>query len=178
MLFEVRELAVNDCLPAVCEIIRLSFATVAEELHLTPQNCQYHPAFLSDSDLAESLCKPGVICFSALENGLPVGFVAIWPKGKDAFAIDQGQPVAQDPDTYELTRLCVLPEHRHAGLGARLIHAALQAAKEHGAQKIEIGIIAENERLRRWYESHGFRATAVREYGHLPFTVCEMERLL
>jgi len=117
--------------------------------------------------LAEPLLRPGVICFGAFANNanqakhMPLGFVAIWPKGRE---------------TYELTRLCVLPEHRHAGLGARLLLAALQAVKGHGARKIEVGIIAENERLKRWYEGHGFRVVAMREYGHLPFTVCEMER--
>lgn len=163
MLYEVRELAVNEYLSAVCEVIHLAFADVAEEFHLTPQNCRNHPSFLSDSVLAASLCRPGVLCFGALADDVPVGFVAIWPKGHDVF---------------ELTRLCVLPEHRRAGLGGRLIQAAFQAAEEHGAHKMEIGIIAENERLKRWYESYGFRATAVREYGHLPFTVCEMEREL
>jgi len=177
MLYIVREIAIQEYLPAVCEVIRLAFATVAEELHLTRQNCRYHPAFLSDSDLADSLCRPGVLCFGAISNDIPVGFAAVWPKSEDAFAMDQA-PVAPACDAYELARLCVLPEYRHAGLGARLLQAAFQAAKEHGAQRIEIGIIAENERLRRWYEHNGFTVTAVREYSHLPFTVCEMEREL
>jgi len=166
MLFEIREIAADEYLPAVCEVIRLAFATVAEEFHLTPQNCQKHPAFLSDSDLAESLQKPGVIFFCVFandSNDALVGFVAIWPKGHGV---------------YELTRLCVLPAHRHAGLGARLLQAAVQSAKKHGARRISIGIIAENEQLKRWYENHGFTVTAVREYSHLPFTVCEMEREL
>lgn len=188
MLFEVRELKIEDFLPGVCNLIRLAFSDVAEEFHLTPQNCRYHPAFLSDSDFADSLCRPGVICLGAFANDLPgpprspqaswgdlVGFAAVWPKTEDAFAIDQS-PVLQCPDTYELTRLCVLPEHRHAGLGGLLLRFALQSAREHGARNIEIGMIAENERLRAWYERHGFRVTAVREYAHLPFRVCEMER--
>ena len=176
MFFNVREIVIDDYLPAMCEVIRLAFSSVAEEFQLTPQNCRYHPAFLTDSDLTDSLRRPGVLCFGAFaSDNEPVGFAAIWPKEEDAFAMDQGS-IANSPGTYELTRLCVLPEHRHAGLGARLMQAASLAAKGQGAHKITIGIIAENERLGRWYEGHGFRATAVREYRHLPFTVCEMER--
>lgn len=176
MFYEVREINFDEHMSCVCEVIRLAFADAAEEFHLTPQNCRYHPAFLSDSDFAGSLCRPGVICFGAFtpDDGL-AGFAAVWPKTEDSFATDQ-PPAAYGPGTYELTRLCVLPAHRHAGLGARLMEAALQAAKAHGAHKIEIGIIAGNGRLKAWYEGHGFRAAAVREYGHLPFTVCEMER--
>ena len=162
MFYEVREL--NNIIVRNTEIgtvIRLAFADIAKEFHLTPTNCPKHPSFLSDSDLTHSLSRPGVLCFGALTDDTLVGFVAIWPK-------DQG--------VHELTRLCILPEHRHAGLGARLLQAAVQAAREHDACRIEIGIIAENERLKRWYEKHGFRATAVRGYAHLPFQVCEMER--
>jgi ribosomal protein S18 acetylase RimI-like enzyme len=36
--------------------------------------------------------------------------------------------------------------------------------------------MAENTRLKRWYEGYGFRETAVKKYPHLPFTVCEMDR--
>jgi len=162
MFYEVREF--SDPLRYINEIgavIRLAFADVAQEFHLTPENCPKHPSFLSDADMLEPLARPGVLSFGALasDNTL-VGFVAIWPKGQGA---------------YELTRLCVLPEHRHAGLGARLLQAAVQAARGRGARKIEIGIIEENERLKCWYETNGFQATALREYAHLPFTVCEME---
>jgi len=162
MFYEVREL--NSPIQRDAEIgavVRLAFADVAEEFHLTPTNCPNHPSFLSDADMLKPLSRPGVLPFGALtSDNVLVGFVAVWPKGKGA---------------YELTRLCVLPEHRHAGLGARLLRVAVQAARERGTRKIEIGIIAENERLKRWYEGHGFREKAAKEYAHLPFTVCEME---
>ncbi|MDR2686183.1 MAG: GNAT family N-acetyltransferase [Oscillospiraceae bacterium] len=160
MFYEVR--AISNIAGRSAEIgavIRLAFADVAEEFHLTPTNCPKHPSFLPDSDIIEQLSRPGVICFGALANDTLVGFVSVWPKRRGA---------------YELTRLCVLPEHRHAGLGAGLLQAAVQAAEERGARKIEIGVIAENERLKCWYGRHGFRATAVRAYARLPFAVCEM----
>jgi len=162
MFYEVRELDnPGERIAEIGALIRLAFADVAEAFHLTPTNCPKHPSFLSDSDMLEPLARPGAICLGALSDNLLVGFVAIWPKGRGV---------------YELTRLCVLPEHRHAGLGTQLVDIAVQRAKAQGAQKIEIGIIAANERLKHWYEGHGFRATTEREYAYLPFTVCEMER--
>jgi len=163
MFYEVRELILKNHPSEACDVIRLAFADIAEEFHLTPQNCQNHPSFLTDTAILDSLLRPAVICFGAFADNALVGFAAIWPKRHDA---------------YELTRLCVLPEHRHAGLGGQLLQAAVQAAKECGARKIEIGTIEANERLKRWYESHGFRATAVKSYKHLPFRVCEMEQSL
>ena len=163
IFYEVREINLIDCIADAGTLIRLAFADVADEFHLTPANCANSPAFLSDVDMLDSLRRPGAICFGAFQSdsNVLVGFAAIRPKGCGA---------------YELTRLCVLPEHRHAGLGARLVQAAVQAAKERGTRRMGIGIIAENERLKAWYEGHGFRAMAEREYGHLPFRVCEMER--
>ena len=172
--YEVREFDALECMAEIGALIRFAFADVAEEFHLTPQNCQYHPAFLSDDDLADSLLRPGVTCFGAFLGDALVGFAAIWPKTEDAFAWEP--EITDYPGTFELTRLCVLPAHRRAGLGARLLRAALLAAQTQGARKIEIGIIAENTRLKRWYERQGFHAAAVKEYAHLPFTVCEMER--
>jgi len=162
MLYEVRKIG-NPAqrIMDIGAVIRLSFADVAVEFELTPENCKNHPSFLTDSALLEPHSRPGVRCFGAFAGSALVGFAAIWPKG---------------PGAYELTRLCVVPEHRHAGLGAGLVQAALQAAKAQGASKIEIGIIAENERLKRWYEGLGFQEKAVRKFAHLPFAVCEMER--
>jgi len=161
MFYEVREINIADYITEIETVIRLAFADVAEEFHLTPTNCPKHPSFLSDTDLIEPLSWPEVVCFGALLDDTLVGFTAIFPKSSRV---------------YELTRLCVLPEHRHAGLGSKLVQAALHSAEAYGARKVVIGIIAENARLKRWYEGHGFRATAVREYAHLPFKVCEMER--
>ena len=145
-------------------MIRLAFTDIAEEFYLTPQNCPKHPSFLSDHALLHSLSNPDISCFGAFDDHDElVGFVAVWPKQKGV---------------YELTRLCVLPAHRHAGLGALLLQAVFDYTKAQGARRIEIGIIDENKRLKRWYETYEFCTKAKNVYAHLPFTVCEMERLL
>ncbi|MCL2494282.1 MAG: GNAT family N-acetyltransferase [Oscillospiraceae bacterium] len=176
MFYEVHEIEnARENVAEIGAVIRLAFSDVAQAYGLTPENCRYHPAFLTDSDFAASLCRPGVSCLGAFAaDSELVGFAAVWPKAEDAFS---GEPKRNiTADVFELTRLCVVPAHRHTGLGRQLVQAAVQSARENGACKVEIGIIAENERLKRWYEGLEFRAAAERAYAHLPFAVCEMER--
>ena len=56
----------------------------------------------------------------------------------------------------ELSNLCVLPSFRHKGIGEKLLEHAFSVAKENSCKKINIGIVEENKRLKKWYESFGF----------------------
>lgn len=168
MFYEVREIDLwcappDDRTPSICNIaalIRESFADVAVQFHLSPSNCPRHPAFLSESAAANSLHQPGVISFGAFCDAQLIGFAALVPL----------------PGAYELTRLCVLPEHRRAGVGEMLLHKAFTCAKAQGAEQMEIGIIAAHTSLKKWYIRHGFYETAERNYSGLPFLVCHMTR--
>jgi len=136
--FDPQILQINprDMLPAVGALIRRSFATVASQFGLTPQNCPSHPAFLMDEALSNSLYQHGVLCFGSFAEEKLIGFVAIWPKARH---------------TYELTRLCTAPEFRHLGIGRALLDAAAAHARSNGARNIEIAIIDEHEQLKAWY---------------------------
>ena len=48
-------------------------------------------------------------------------------------------------------------------------------AAANGAARIHIGIIEENERLKRWYLANGFVHMGTRVFSHLPFTVGFLE---
>ncbi|MBB3409724.1 ribosomal protein S18 acetylase RimI-like enzyme [Rhizobium sp. BK316] len=50
----------------------------------------------------------------------------------------------------------LLPDYRGRGLGRRLIAAAIEAAREAGMIRIELGVHADNARAIRLYESVGF----------------------
>ena len=141
-------------------LIRQSFATVAAEFGLTPQNCPAHPAFSADESLIHALDKPGVICLGGYFHGKIVGFAALVPLKRRVF---------------ELTRLCVAPEQRGSAFGNRLLDEALRIAQEQAARKITIGIIDANESLKAWYLKRGFSEVGKKKFVHLPFVVCEME---
>jgi hypothetical protein len=48
--------------------------------------------------------------------------------------------------------------------------------KQANGVKVSIGIINENTILKKWYADYGFIETAIKEYSHLPFNVCLMEK--
>ena len=51
----------------------------------------------------------------------------------------------------------------------------IDTVKKNGGEVIQIGIIEENTRLKRWYERFGFVATGTKRFAYLPFTVGFME---
>ena len=87
--------------------------------------------------------------------------------------------LAKQSDTeWELNNLCVLPEHRHDGIGDQLLQDAFNRVREFGAAKLNIGIVEENVRLRKWYESKGFMHTGTKKFDFFPFTCGYMEKAL
>jgi len=50
--------------------------------------------------------------------------------------------------------------------------------KSYGGNKISIGIIEENTKLKDWYLKLGFTHISTRKFKHLPFTVGFMEKEL
>lgn len=84
----------------------------------------------------------------------------------------------QENNECELNNLCVLPEHRHSGIGKALLEDAFGRAKEKGCTKMNIGIVEENAVLRRWYEDNGFVHIGTKKFDHFPFTCGYMEASL
>ena len=76
----------------------------------------------------------------------------------------------------ELNNLAVLPEYRHQRIGEKLLTDAFEKVKLFGRDKIEIGIVEENQRLRKWYESFGFVHTGTKKFDFFPFTCGYMEK--
>ena len=146
-------------LPLCLRVIHEAFGTVAEEFGLTPDNCPTNGAFMPLTRLLEDYQK-GDAMFVCLEGGAIAGFMQLSRRGQAV---------------YELEKLAVLPEYRHRGYGKALLGFAKQEAAANGAARIHIGIIEENERLKRWYLANGFVHMGTRVFSHLPFTVGFLE---
>lgn len=144
----------------VCaEVIRQSFATVAQDFGLTPENCPSNGAFLKTERLTAEQ-EQGKRMFALHSAGSIAGFVAVGCLEDGVFTIE---------------KLAVLPEHRHNGYGKSLLDYAIQQAKNLGGEKISIGIIEEHTVLKNWYIMSGFVPTGSKVFEHLPFTVGFME---
>lgn len=141
------------------EVIHRGFMTVAEEFGLTPENCPTNGAFMPYSRL-ENDYNQGDLMFGCFEEGELVGFMQLSQK---------------DAGRFELEKLSVLPEFRHRGYGEALAETAKSEAARRGGERLTIGIIEKNTRLKLWYEKLGFVSTGTREFAHLPFTVGFME---
>ncbi len=145
----------NICL----EIIRSSFITVVDEFGLTENNCPSHTAFIT-IDKLEKQFDDGRPMFLFYQDANPVGYFSL-AKCSD--------------DEWELNNLAVLPEHRHLGIGKSMVDYAVSMVKSYGGNKISIGIIEENTKLKDWYLKLGFTHISTRKFEHLPFTVGFME---
>lgn len=84
----------------------------------------------------------------------------------------------QDNNECELNNVCVLPEYRHKRIGQQLLQHAFAIATELGCTKMNIGIVEENEVLKKWYVSNGFVHIGIQKFDFFPFTCGYMEREL
>ena len=80
-------------LPEYAEVIRQSFATIAQDFGFTRENCPNHTSFITDDRLREKL-GPGYHAFGCFADGKIVGFASLEDQGGGVF---------------ELSNLAVLP---------------------------------------------------------------------
>ena len=161
MIRRITKEEITECVRVITE----SFMTVAEEFGFTAEN------------------EPRFTAFATTEDRL-MYHLEVEKRPMYAFFSDEGKmlgyySLAKLSDTeWELNNLCVLPEHRHDGIGDKLLTDAFAKAKELGAKKLHIGIVEENVRLRKWYESEGFIHLGTKKFDFFPFTCGYMEKEL
>lgn len=144
------------------KVIRNSFITVANHFNLTKENAPTNSAFI-EIDSLYKMYEKNIEMFAVLENDVYIGFVAIEKANNEI---------------YYMEKLAILPEYRHKGYGKKVMDFVVNYVKGKDGKKISIGIINENEILKKWYISYGFIETETKVFKHLPFTVCLMEKKL
>lgn len=156
--------AVRADVPECAEVIRRSFRTVADELGFTEENAPRFTAFATtDERLLAQLDDKNRHMYAFVSDGGIAGYFSL---------------LAKDNGVCELNNLCVLPEHRHGGIGAELLEYAFDTARSLGCGRMEIGIVEENKVLRGWYEEFGFVHTGTKKFDFFPFTCGYMEKIL
>ena len=158
----IRELTDMKDFEVCAAVIRDSFTTVADQFNLTRENAPSNPAFITIESLISAREK-GIRFFGLFDEQQLIGCIAI--------------EQAMDGVFY-LERLAVLPDFRHKGHGSEILRFACEHIREAGGRYISIGIINEHSMLKKWYLYHGFYETGLKEFDHLPFTVCFMEKEL
>ena len=152
-------LGIRECTRAdmgmLAETIRRSFRDVADRFGLNADNTPRHPSNCTQEWIQKDMDR-GVLYFVLEREGALCGCAGL---------------ERADADTCYLERLAVIPEQRRRGLGRALVDHVLGEAKRSGAHCVNIGIIAEQTELKRWYERIGFIEGESREFSHLPFRV-------
>ncbi len=139
----------------ISAIISESNKDVAKEFGLNINNNPKHPSFCN-KDWVLSDFNRGEEYFIYKNGEANIGCVAFEnPK----------------PSVAYLNRLSVLPQHRHNGVGEKLVNHVIRYAKNKDIHRISIGIIAEHIRLKKWYLKLGFIEGQIKTFPHLPFDV-------
>jgi GNAT superfamily N-acetyltransferase len=141
------------------EVIRESFKTVTLELGLNMDNIPNHPSFMTAEEL-RGLIDRGIKFFGLFLAEKQIGSVAV--------------EVADD-GVYFLQKLAVLPEYRNNGYGRELVNFVIDYARNNGCKKLALGIWDRQAELKDWYRRLGFKVNSIRNFEHLPLTVCLMD---
>lgn len=143
-------------IPACVQLIRASFQTVADTFGFTEKNAPRFTAFATTQErLHWQLCEEHRPMYAYFEGDQPVGYYSL---------------ALLEDGACELNNLCVHPKYRHKGIGEALVADAFGKVREFGYTRMNIGIVEENQVLRKWYESQGFVHMGTRKFDCFPFT--------
>ena len=146
----------------ITDILHKAFITVAEEFNFTKENAPRFPAFIS-SDYIDEQFRKGMKLFGYSLNGRIIGCAGYM------FYRDR---------IYEIVRLAVLPEYRHAGIGKKLMGFVENKIIENGGSIAEIHAVDKNLLVRKWYKSLGYIEIRIDELKSVPFNSVVMNKEL
>ena len=111
----IKEIDRNDVAECV-NVIRESFATVANEFGFTALNAPRFTAFATTEErLYWHLDGEHRPMYAFYDNGKIVGYYSL---------------LLQDNNECELNNLCVVPTYRHKGIGEKLLKNSFKSAQE------------------------------------------------
>lgn len=105
------------------------------------------------------------------ESGNLVGYVALCPPDL---------PVPTEAGDLEIRRIYVLSPFKGAGLGARLMAQAVEAARAAGARRLLLGVFARNHAAQAFYARQGYVPAGESTFwvGETPYADLVMARAL
>ena len=156
----IRELRSEEEIHGCVNLLRAAFGTVATEFGLTEELAPTNAAFTTMENLSRHI-QNGMMLYGMFVDASIIGCVAI-------------KKAKRDEGVYYIERLAVAPENRHRGYGGQLLSFALERICEKGGTTASIGLMDNNDRLKKWYSSKGFVQHDCRKVEHLPFKVCFM----
>ncbi|HIZ55593.1 MAG TPA: GNAT family N-acetyltransferase [Firmicutes bacterium] len=151
MIQSIDRTNIDECV----EVIQSSFLTVANEFGLTEQNAPRFTAFAVDSAQLHQQFDEKRPMYAYFDDHQVIGYYSLQ---------------LQDDGDCELKNLCVLPKYRHKKIGEKLFVHATSIARQNKCKAMNIGIVEENVRLKKWYEKLGANHMGTKKFDFLPFT--------
>lgn len=145
------------------EVFRLGYETVAAEFGLTEDNCPDRGRANLPFDKLVSEFEKGALMFGYFFENKIIGLLSLK-------IVDNG--------VCKLNDIIVLPDYRNKGYGKELLDFSKSKTLELGANKITLGMIDDNQKLKNWYIRNGFINVGINKFDKAPFTVGYMECLL
>lgn len=158
----IKQIIKSD-LVSCLEVFHLGYETVAIEFGLTEENCPDRGRANLPFDKLVSEFENGTLMFGYFLEDKIVGFVSI--------KIDNN-------GVCKLNDIIILPEYRQKGYGKELLDFCIIKALELGADRITLGMIDDNQKLKNWYVKNGFINIGFKKFEKAPFMVGYMERSL
>ncbi len=152
----------NHDLLDVLKVLHEAHGTVAKEFGFTKENNPTNNAFIDEHTLRTQL-EQGIELFQLKMNNRTIGCIAIEKSKKEI-------------DTYYIEKVSIIPEYRNQGYGTKMMEFAVNTIREDGGQWISIAFIDSNSTLKKWYLKQGFKETGKKDFPHLPFRVCFMNK--
>ncbi|HBL84383.1 MAG: hypothetical protein A2Y17_04855 [Clostridiales bacterium GWF2_38_85] len=149
----------KDLLPNCLDVLKSSYEDSAVAFGMTEENCPYRGRTRLPLKELEKERNNGCIMYAYLLNDKMVAFLSLSVRGEVLCIND----------------IAVMPDYQNQGIGNKLLHFSKSKAKELGCQKIRLGMIDDNTKLKAWYESHGFKTIDLKKYDTVFYTVGTME---
>ena len=160
MIREVKREEIPKCV----SLIKKAFLTVADEFGFTEENTPRFTAFATNEErLLWQMDGEHRLMYVYGDAGVLYGYYSL---------------LIQDNKECELNNLAVLPEYRHKGIGKQLLEHAYSTARENGCKLMNIGIVEENVKLKKWYEDNGAVHVGTHKFDFFPFTCGYMKKEL
>jgi len=158
MIRPIAEADLSDCL----DILKASYEASAITFGMTEDNCPYRGRTrlpLSELQKEFGNCQ----MYGYYNNDCLVGFLSLADFHDGSMGIND---------------LAILPEYQCNGFGSEMIRFAKEEARRHGCSILRLGMIDENARLKKWYESHGFHTTRLEKYEKVTYHGGKMAQAL
>ncbi len=143
---EIRVAQVSD-VPDIQRVARGTWAVAYAGMIPEEIRRRLLDAWYSEAALTRALGTPDSTFLVAEATGTVVGFA---------------QYVRQSTEVAELTRIYVLPEHQHEGIGTQLLEVGLAACRQQGVNRLTVLVERENATGHDFYRARGFAEVAER----------------